>query len=77
MQLMPKTASQLGVLNPWNPEENLDGGIRYLARLLWEFRNSRKALIAYNAGPGVIKKSLPIPRETHLFVESVLGHFKH
>ena len=34
MQLTPKTAAKLGVQDPWDPEENLDGGVRYLARLL-------------------------------------------
>ena len=77
MQLMPTTASKLGVRNPWDAEENLGGGIRYLARLLWEFRDVRKALAAYNAGPEVVRRSLAVPRETRLFVEAVLGHFKY
>ncbi len=75
MQLMPKTASALGVKNPWDPNENLDGGIRYLASLLWEFRDIEKALVAYNAGPEVIRKDLPVPRETRRYVYSVLDHF--
>jgi soluble lytic murein transglycosylase-like protein len=51
MQLMPGTAASLGV-NPWQPRENLRGGITYLGSLLRAFDgNTRLALIAYNAGP--------------------------
>jgi soluble lytic murein transglycosylase-like protein len=51
MQLMPATAAVLGV-NPWDPLDNLRGGIGYLAGLLRTYRVPRDALIAYNAGPG-------------------------
>jgi len=51
MQLMPGTAAALGV-DPWQPLDNLRGGIAYLASLVRDFdRNVRLALIAYNAGP--------------------------
>ncbi len=76
MQLMPKTASTLRVQNPWNPGDNLEGGIRYMAGLLLEFRDVKKALIAYNAGPEVVRKRLELPNETRRYVRLVLHHFR-
>jgi hypothetical protein len=75
MQLMPGTASDLWVENPWDPAENLEGGISYLASLLSEFRDVRHALVAYNAGPEVIKKKQAVPQETRQYVHLVLTHF--
>lgn len=75
MQLMPATASELRVENPWDPAENLEGGISYLAGLLSEFRDVRDALIAYNAGPEVARKKLAMPQETRQYIHSVLTHF--
>ncbi len=75
MQLMPATASDLRVENPWDPAENLEGGISYLAGLLSEFRDVRDALIAYNAGPEVVRKKLAMPQETRQYIHSVLTHF--
>ena len=50
MQLMPTTANMLGV-NPYNVEQNIIGGSEYLAKLIRQFGNIKKALIAYNEGP--------------------------
>ena len=50
MQLMPTTANMLGV-NPYNIEQNIIGGSEYLAKLIRQFGNIKKALIAYNEGP--------------------------
>jgi len=76
MQLMPKTASTLRVQNPWDPGDNLEGGIRYMASFLLEFRDVRKALIAYNAGPEVVRKRLELPNETRQYVRLVLRYFR-
>jgi len=76
MQLMPKTASTLRVQNPWDPGDNLEGGIRYMSGLLFEFRDVKKALIAYNAGPEVVRKRLELPNETRRYVQLVLHHFR-
>jgi soluble lytic murein transglycosylase-like protein len=75
MQLMPETARELGVENPFDIEQNIDGGARYLRNMLDRFGGSlRKALAAYNAGPGTVSKydgRVPYP-ETRQYVQRVL-----
>jgi soluble lytic murein transglycosylase-like protein len=77
MQLMPETAQELGV-NPAIASENVDGGVRYLARQLEKYGGSWKhALMAYNWGPGSVDRWLKeggaIPAETRGYLESILG----
>lgn len=55
-QLQPRTASRLGVRNIHDPLENLKGGARYLAKCMSLFGNEEVALLAYNRGPGAVKK---------------------
>jgi soluble lytic murein transglycosylase-like protein len=74
MQLMPATASELGVSNPWDPSENIRGGVAYLAGLLRRFNDERLALAAYNAGPGAVERyGLEVPpyRETQEYVRKI------
>lgn len=73
-QLMPGTARELGVSNPFDPMQNLRGGATYLSRMLQRFGGDVKmALAAYNAGPGAVEKFGGIPpySETQKYVDRV------
>jgi soluble lytic murein transglycosylase-like protein len=76
-QLMPGTASSLGVSNPMNAAESIEGGARYLGQLLSQFGgNTTEALAAYNAGPGAVQQYGGVPpyAETQSYVSKVLGY---
>ncbi len=76
-QLMPGTASSMGVSNPLNPAESIEGGARYLGQLMTQFGgNTEDALAAYNAGPGAVRQYGGIPpyAETQSYVSKVLGY---
>lgn len=77
MQLMPDTAAQLGV-NPDNPVENVDGGVRYLGRMMDRFGSLEEALAAYNAGPEAVESHGGVPpyRETENYVKQVLDKYR-
>lgn len=74
MQLMPGTAKDLGVTNAFDIQQNIEGGVKYLAGLLKIFDgNIQLATAAYNAGPGAVKRFNGIPpyAETEVYVERV------
>lgn len=78
MQLMPGTASKLGVPNAFDPEANVDGGTRYLRELLERYNfDLIKALAAYNAGPHRVEqyKGVPPYLETRKYVASIVRDF--
>jgi soluble lytic murein transglycosylase-like protein len=74
MQLMPQTARQLNLKNPFDPQENVDAGVRHLKQLLDNYNGDiRLSLAAYNAGSGAVARSRGIPRysETQNYVRRI------
>ena len=78
MQLMPATAQELGV-NPFVPEQNIEGGVRYFSQMLRKFGAVDLALVAYNAGPGFaeryIRGQAALYGETREYVSNVMARF--
>ena len=73
MQLMPKTAAMLGVNNPFDPAENIEGGARYISDLTDKYRGDvEKALAAYNAGPARVDSG-NIPAVSNRYVKNVMA----
>lgn len=75
-QLMPATAAQLGVKDPFDPQQSLEGGAKYLAQMVKQFNGDLKlALAAYNAGPGAVTRAGGVPPfpETQDYVRKVLS----
>lgn len=80
MQLMPGTASSLGVTNAFDPQSNVDAGTKYLRDLLLRYNGDiAKALAAYNAGPLRVQQYNGVPpyRETRAYVAQIIKEFNH
>jgi len=78
MQLMPQTARELGVNDPFEPESNIHGGVLYLSRLLNTLNGDLQlSLAAYNAGLErvITGKKIPAIRETRNYVQQVMSHY--
>jgi len=74
MQLMPQTARQLNVTNPFDPEQNVDAGVRHLKKLMESYGgNVQLSLAAYNAGAGAVARSAGVPHfaETRNYVKRI------
>lgn len=78
MQLMPTTARTMNVRKPFDPRENIVGGVKYIKGLMASYGNLETALAAYNAGPATVRKYGGIPpyRETINYVKKVIGCFE-
>jgi hypothetical protein len=79
MQLMPATASELGVKNAFDAEQNIEGGVRYLRKMLERFDNDTEmAVAAYNAGPQAVARHRGVPpyEETQRYVKRVLAEYR-
>jgi len=74
MQLADTTAADMGVEDVFNPQENIEGGAKYLRQMINRFGDLKKALAAYNAGPGTVTRYGDVPPypETQQYVRTVL-----
>jgi soluble lytic murein transglycosylase-like protein len=78
MQLMPSTAKNMGVKDPYNVVQNVEGGVKYLKSMLNKYNgNVILALSAYNAGPGAVDKYSGVPpyKETQNYVKNILANY--
>jgi soluble lytic murein transglycosylase-like protein len=78
MQLMPGTANDLGLVNPFDPAQNIHGGAKYLANCINKFMDLRLGLAAYNAGPNLVARLNRIPsiKETQNYVKNVMKYIE-
>ncbi len=80
MQLMPRTARSLGVEDSFNPEHNVNGGVKYLKQLLDEFDDNLKfAVAAYNAGSSKVRRYRGVPpiKATQYYVNRVFQYYQY
>ncbi len=78
MQLMPRTARAMGVVDPLHAEDNVRGGARYLRSMIDRYGDLRLAVAAYNAGPRAVDRYRGVPpyRETRAYVDRVLTYYQ-
>jgi len=78
MQLMPSTAKGLGVRNPFDAEQNIAGGTKYLKNLINKYDSVKLGLAAYNAGSGAVQKYGGVPpyKETQNYVKNIINNAK-
>jgi soluble lytic murein transglycosylase-like protein len=78
MQIMPVVAHEYAVTDPFNPEQNLEAGMRHLRRLLGRFSDARRALAAYNAGESAVARYGGVPpyQETQTYIRRILAFLR-
>ena len=78
MQLMPATARKLSVDAPFDPRQNIIGGVKYVKSLLRTYGDLKLVLAAYNAGPKAVRKYSGVPpyRETKQYIKKVMKYYK-
>ena len=76
MQLMPRTAAALGVTDPTDAASNIDGGVRFLSRLVRDFGDVSTALAAYNWGPGNVRSGKRRPSSVAVYIGKVLRRMR-
>lgn len=85
MQLMPETASYLGIKNPYDIDDNIKGGVKYISKKIKQYNGSKEmALMAYNAGSGTMQRRgvsstndlYKMPSETRNYVPRVMGYYR-
>lgn len=74
-QLMPDTAAELGVTDPFDPQQSISAGARYLARQLQRTKRVDLAVAAYNAGPGAVNGKVPEIPQTQAYVAKVMKRY--
>ena len=72
MQLMPATAAWLGVDDPMDPQQNIQGGVKYIGMMMDQFGDPQQAIAAYNFGPGAVGRGETWPSETTTYVSRVM-----
>ena len=80
MQLIDSTAKDMGVRNVWNPAQNVDGGTKYISKMLGKYKGDLKlSLAAYNAGPANVQKYKGVPPfdETQNYIKRVMGYLNY
>ncbi len=75
MQLKPITAQEVGIQNPFSPVENIEGGVKYLKKMLYQFGSLEKALGAYYLGPDRINDNINRP-DVKKYIEKVLYYYQ-
>lgn len=75
-QLMPGTAAELGVTDPFDPQQNLNGGAAYLATQMKRFGRTDLALAAYNAGPGYVSNLGAVPSGCQYYIHKILDQWQ-
>ncbi len=78
MQIMPENYRDLGIINPFDPRQNIMGGTKYFRRMYNKYKKTSLALAAYNAGPTAVDKHKGVPpyKETKAYIKKVMKYYR-